>query len=60
MSEVIGDLALDRQPPARFRDHQLKTDWKGYRDCHVFPYLVLIYQLKADSRLLANDEVSGL
>ena len=63
LSEVIGCLVLDRQPPPRFRDHQLKADWKGYRNCHVFPDLVLIYQLKADSilrlvRLGSHSELS--
>jgi len=50
LSEVIGYLALDSQPPPRFRDHQLKADWKGYRDCHVFPGLALIYQLTVTAR----------
>ena len=49
--EVIGCLVLDCQPPPRYKNHQLKADWKGYRDCHIFPDLVLIYQLKADSTL---------
>ena len=51
LSEVIGYLLPDSQLPHRYRDHQLKADWNGYRDCHVFPDLVLIYQLKADSIL---------
>ena len=49
--------------PPRFRDHQLKADWKGYRDYHVFPDLILIYQLKADcilrlARLGSHRELS--
>ena len=61
--EVIGYLVLDCQLPPRYRDHQLKADWKGCRDCHVFPDLVLIYQLKADSilrlvRLGSHSELS--
>ena len=63
LSEVIDCLVLDRQPPPRFRDHQLKADWKGYRDYHVSPDLVLIYQLKADcilrlARLDSHSELS--
>jgi mRNA interferase YafQ len=63
LTEVIGYLVLDCQPPPRFRDHQLKADWKGYRDCHVFPGLILIYQLKADcilrlARLGSHSELS--
>ena len=63
LTEVIGYLVLDCQPPPRFRDHQLKADWKGYRDYHVFPDLILIYQLKADcilrlARLGSHSELS--
>ena len=33
-------------------DRQLKANWRNYRDCHVFPDLVLIYQLKGSILLL--------
>lgn len=49
LREAIECLVLGRQLPPRFRDHQLKADWKGFRDCHIFPDLVLIYQLQGDS-----------
>ena len=47
LKEVIGHLLADQPLPIKFRDHQLRANWKGYRDCHVFPDLVLIYQLWA-------------
>ena len=43
--EVVVD-ALRREaglPEAR-RDHSLKGEWKGWRDCHVEPDWVLIYR----------------
>lgn len=40
---VIELLATDADLPERLRDHPLSGDWKGYRDCHVKPDLVLIY-----------------
>jgi mRNA interferase YafQ len=46
LKEVIGHLLADQPLPIKFRDHQLRANWKGYRDCHVFPDLVLIYQLQ--------------
>lgn len=46
LREVLGHLLADEPLPIRFRDHQLRANWKGYRDCHVFPDLVLIYQLQ--------------
>ena len=48
---VLVALANDRLLEPRHRDHALTGDWKDYRDCHVKPDLVLIYQ-KPDSDTL--------
>ena len=48
---ILNHLVSDRKLPGRFRDHQLKENWRDHRDCHVFPDLVLIYQLKGGSIL---------
>jgi mRNA interferase YafQ len=40
---VLELLASDHELPERLRDHALGGDWKGHRDCHVKPDLVLIY-----------------
>lgn len=38
----------------RYRDHALGSNWKGYRDCHVRPDLVLIYRLDPERLILAR------
>ena len=44
---VLEDLIQERPlAPAR-RDHALKGDWKGCRDCHVEPDWVLIDMVDA-------------
>ena len=41
-------LLLQAEPlPSRYRDHALKGDFAGCRDCHIEPDWLLIY--KADS-----------
>ena len=42
--EVIDLLAVDAPLPPALRDHELVGEWKGMRDCHVRPDVVLIYQ----------------
>ncbi len=37
--------------PERLFDHALTGDWSGYRDCHIRPDIVLIYQ-KPDEETL--------
>ena len=31
--------------PERNRDHALSGNWSGYRECHVRPDLLLIYEM---------------
>lgn len=41
---IVDLLADDRLLEPRYRDHPLSGDWKNYRDCHIKPDLILIYQ----------------
>ena len=43
-TEIVRALANDEQLAENYRDHALTGDWKNYRDCHIKPDLVLIYQ----------------
>lgn len=39
------DLLVSETPlPVANRDHPLQGDWKGCRDCHLKPDLVMIYR----------------
>ena len=40
-------------PPSR-RDHALKGEWKGHRECHVEPDWLLVYHATDDELLLAR------
>ena len=48
---VVTSLAEDRPLQPSFSDHPLSGAWSGYRDCHVWPDLVLIYA-KPDKKSL--------
>ena len=41
---VLVALASDQPLEPRYHDHALTGEWKDFRDCHVKPDLVLIYQ----------------
>ena len=48
--EVV-DMLLDGKPlPPKYRDHPLRGDKRGYRDCHIKGDWVLIY--KIDNNIL--------
>lgn len=48
---AVAALANDDPLEARLYDHALTGDWRGFRDCHIRPDLVLIYA-KPDSETL--------
>ena len=48
---VLVALVNDEPLAAKHRDHDLSGDWTGYRDCHVKPDLVLIYQKTQENTL---------
>jgi mRNA interferase YafQ len=43
LAAVLEFLVNDRPLPSRNRDHALSGNWSGYRDCHLWPDLLLIY-----------------
>jgi mRNA interferase YafQ len=42
---IVRSLRMRQSLPPTNRDHALTGHWKGFRDCHVEPDWVLIYEL---------------
>lgn len=63
LQPVIELLVTDAPLPERLSDHGLRGDWKGCRDCHVKPDLVLVYEKSETEltllRLGSHSEVFG-
>ena len=54
LDAVIDALRNDHPlTPAR-RDHALKGEWKGWRECHIAPDWLLVYKSSRDELLLAR------
>ncbi len=43
LATILELLVNDRPLSPRYRDHALSGNWSGYRDCHLWPDLLLIY-----------------
>ena len=60
---VLTLLARDETLPPNLSDHPLAGEWKGFRDCHVRPDLVLIYAKQGGvlslARLGSHSELFG-
>jgi mRNA interferase YafQ len=54
LREIIRLLCNHLPLPEKHRDHALDGPWKGFRDCHVEPDWVLIYQKRSRELVLAR------
>lgn len=54
LTPVIELLATDAELPERLSDHPLQGDWKGFRDCHIKPDLLMIYAKSEGALSLAR------
>lgn len=51
ITKILECLLADKALPERNCDHALSGIWKGYRECHIKPDLLLIYK-KLNSSVL--------
>ncbi len=40
---IVQLLFEDKTLPSEFKDHELKLNWQGFRECHIETDLLLIY-----------------
>lgn len=45
---VINTLSEGKELDSKYRDHDLIGEYKGYRECHIEPDWLLIYQIFND------------
>ena len=51
LGRLIDLLARDASLPENHHDHPLRGRWRGFRECHVYPDLLLIYEKPDPQRL---------
>ena len=54
LEPIIENLARKEALPKQYKDHALSGEWSGYRECHIQPDWLLIYQVKLDILYLAR------
>lgn len=51
LNAVVFNLANDVPLEARFRDHELSSNFHGFRECHIRPDWLLIYRKTDEGEL---------
>ncbi len=54
LAAVLNALREGEALPTARRDHRLEGEWKGWRECHLAPDWLLIYQADDDEVRLAR------
>lgn len=53
LMETVIRLLVQREPlPKKYRDHDLTGDYIGFRECHITPDWLLVYEIKEDELIL--------
>ena len=53
LDDIIRKIANDIPLSEANRDHSLNGNWKGFRECHIQPDWLLIYQISNDLLVLS-------
>ena len=52
LEKVVDLLASGKQLPEKYRDHPLSGNYQGFRECHITPDWLLIYEVYEDQLYL--------
>jgi mRNA interferase YafQ len=56
---VIDELADGKTLPPKHRDHKLKGDRRGSRECHITPDWLLVYRYEENLLILSLQELNS-
>ena len=59
LDEVIEKLRLGQTLEEKYRDHELKGNFVGFRECHIKPDWLLIYLIEDDILTLTLDDTGS-
>jgi mRNA interferase YafQ len=46
MNKVVDAIASGETLDAKYLDHPLTGNWKGFHDCHIAPDWIMLYKLE--------------
>jgi len=52
LEDIIDIIASGKKLSEKYKDHKLSGDMKNFRECHIAPNLLLIYEIIDDKLVL--------
>lgn len=56
---VVNILVSGKKLPDKYRDHKLTGEFKEYRECHIRPDLLLLYQIHNRELILVLIDIGS-
>lgn len=56
---VIQVLVSGRELDKKYRDHKLHGDYRGCRECHIKPDLLMIYEIDHENLILCTLRIGS-
>lgn len=53
LDEIVNMLLQGYPLPPKNKDHELTGNWKGYRECHIQPDWLLVYEIIEERLILS-------
>lgn len=52
LEDVVNQIAAGKTLDEKYRDHLLTGDYGGFRECHITPDWLLVYQIRENDLIL--------
>ena len=52
LEDVVNQIAAGKTLDEKYRDHLLTGDYGGFRECHITPDWLLVYQVRENELIL--------
>lgn len=59
LSDVLNLLCAGQELPTSYHDHALKGNFQDFRECHIAPDWLLIYQISNDQLILTSSRTGS-
>ena len=60
LEKIVELLANEVPLPEQFKDHNLSGNYNGFRECHIAPDWLLIYQVNNNELVLVLSRTGSL
>ena len=59
LKEIFADLIQGKSLLGTYKDHPLKGNFMGFRECHIFPNILLIYKINETEKLITLSYIGS-